>query len=315
MSPTAIPTLLIAFALVVAAGLGAALVWDAGGARWRTVLVRVVALLLCEALALAAVGLVANRAYGIYPTWRSMVAGAADSSVTTHTAGELAGWLDARAADGQHAGLVFDWQPPGGGWGLPRPPRISVPPEYFTDRDACLPVAVVLADRTATAGQGGWNDVGDEAARAIARNGDPAVVVLLRLPDRPGAVDRQLGVDLPDALRRDLRVCANRWAALGVGSAAEPALDLVAAHGDQYAAAAVVAGRDNPTNPVLAKAKTIAGLGAPVAVVTGSGAAADGLGVPRTIVAAQPNDRLPAALRWAQDLAPPLLAPSKDVAR
>ncbi|NJC74191.1 hypothetical protein HC031_31420 [Planosporangium thailandense] len=318
MSLTGLPLLItgVVVTLVLAAGTG--LLW------WRTArvtrrpwlvrgLVRTLALLLTEVVAVLTVAIGVNRALEIYPSWSVFFGGVRDvEKVTTAPSADLETWLHGHAPEGRNLGFSFTWKPAEeSAWKLAAPPVVAVPAAYFRDQTARFPVIVVAAPPRTDPPAGGWDD---RHALQAARGADAAVVVFVRLAD-PAAALPVLTEQLPDRLGRDLRVQPDNWAVAGVGPAQALALDMVAGSRDRYLTAALVSdGSHAPAADLLDRARRLpAGLN--LVVVAGEPA---GKGLTSDTVA-HPTARLTAALRWVQQrlpapLAEPLINPTAPVA-
>ncbi|GAA1794584.1 hypothetical protein HC028_22335 [Planosporangium flavigriseum] len=321
MSLTGLPLLItgVVVTLVLAVATGLYWRWTARATQ-RVVLVRTVlrplALLLTEAVAVATAAIGANRALEIYPSWSVLFGGArtvdgartADKATTAPSAG-LEEWLHGQAKHGRGSGLAFAWKPAEAlAWRLPSPPVVAVPDIYFQDRVARFPVIVVVAPSRARAAAAGWDD--DRQALQIAHSGRPAVVVFVRLDD-PAAALPVLATALPDQLGRDLRVQPVGWAVAGVGPDQRSALDLLQQNGDRYRAAALVDdGTHGPDAHLVDRARHAApGLSLRLVAATPAAAGLD------SDVVHQPTARLTAALRWlGHQTPPPLASPLVDPA-
>jgi hypothetical protein len=266
--------------------------WRYGG-RAR-VFTRTVSILACEAVALFSLGVVANRALDLYPSWAALLHPVPRPEAVAAPVVRLDGWLHSRDVRGGRHGVTFTWEPPGWtGWGLAAPPTMSVPQAYFTGSSRHLPVIVVAAPP-----QDGREVLGAVPAA-------PAVVVFLPT-DRPavGAIADQL----PYALNLDVRVEPHGWALIGLGSDARPVLAALAQRPERYQDAAVIADGAAPLPaPVLAQVRRGSAQQYLCLVAAEPGAV-----LPRAVrvllVAAAPA-RLAAALRWVDPLLPAPLDP------
>jgi hypothetical protein len=296
--------------LVLAAGTGL-LWWHTARMTQHVLLVRGVlrplALLLAEAVAVATVAIGTNRALELYPSW-SVLFGrvqTVDKAATAPSAG-LEEWLHGQADQGRDSGLAFTWKPAEQlAWHLPSAPVVAIPETYFGDKTARFPVIVVIGPRQAGPPAAGWDDLHTLQVARLAR---PAIVVFVRLDD-PAAALPVLAKALPDQLSRDLRVQPGNWAVAGVGPDQQLALDLVRESGDRYRTAALVNdGAQGPATPLVDRARQLpAGLNLLVVAAAPAGA-----GIVSNVVP-QPTARLTAALRWlGQHTSPPLASPLVD---
>lgn len=268
----------------------------------RTVL-RPLALLLTEAVAVATVAVGANRALDIYPSWSVLFGGVhtADKAAVAAPSAGLEDWLHGQAGQDRDSGLSFTWKPAEAtAWHLPAAPVVVVPAVYFRDTALRFPVIVVVGPRHAGAPSAGWDD---RSTLQVARSAGAAVVVFVRL-DNPATDLPVLSTALPDQLGRDLRVQRDGWAVVGIGPDQPLALDLLHESRDRYRAAALVNDGDHPTaGALLDRARQLpAGLDLLVVAATpaGAGLVSDAVG--------HPTARLTAALRWIQEHTPPPLA-------
>jgi hypothetical protein len=305
---TGLPLLFTGAAVTLVLAVVTGLLWWRGplaarhGWSARAVL-RPLALLLTEAVAVATVAVGANRALDIYPSWSVLLGGvhAVEKTPTAPNAG-LEEWLHGQAAQSRDNGLAFTWKPAAEAtWHLPSEPIIAVPARYFQDSAARFPVIVVVGPRHVAAAAAGWDD---RHALQVARSGGPAVVVFVRLDD-PAAALPVLSKALPQQLGLDLRVQPGNWAVAGVGPAQTLALDLLHDHSGPYRTAALVNDGDRaPAAPLLDRARQLP-TGLDLLVVA---AAPAGTGLVSDTIP-HPTARLADALRWMQHHTPPPLAP------
>ena len=220
MSLTGRPLLVLSTLCLLGALAATIWYWQRGG-RWQ-VPMRTTGILLSEALLLWTGGLVANHALGdLFPSWSALLGQeervAPPPTIVADPATRLDVWLHARALEGAHHGLVFEWKPAGAAsWHLPVAPVIYVPPRYFTAPGLRFPVVLVVAPTAAGPGQSGWDPhkINLLVPRADS-DGTPAILVFLRA-DRPD--EQLLTQTLPGRLDGDLRVSARGWALIGVGT-------------------------------------------------------------------------------------------------
>ncbi|HEX7746720.1 MAG TPA: hypothetical protein VF462_15840, partial [Micromonosporaceae bacterium] len=138
--------------LLVLVGLAAAGAVAATLAGWRRfgpfrIPVRVVGVLLIQALVLSTVGLAVNRSEQFYSSWDDLLQ--RDTTGARHRAsgpGRLDQWV------GQHDGgagaqpFAFPWRPNGwAAWHLAVPPTVTVPADYLRHRDWRYPAVLVLS--------------------------------------------------------------------------------------------------------------------------------------------------------------------------
>gem|GEM_PF-3964571 len=304
-------------AVCVAVGAIGALVfavacWRRGGRlRWLT---RTGMVLLCEATALLAVAVLANRALDLYPSWASLVSTATEPPVPAAApAARLDLWLDARARTGTRDGLAFVWQPAAlPGWHLATAPVVYLPPAYFQARTQRFPVAVLVAPPGLRPARGGWDD---RQVTAVARAaGDTrAILVFVRLTGTAAGTSAGaavVGTALPEALAADLRAGPSGWAVVAVGPDAILAPDLLGAVPARYGFGAIVTDgaaalpravldrlrADHSQQPLLLVSGPAAGTATVVVDTT-----------PQVVPAAA--GRVPAAVSWALGLLPAPLGP------
>jgi hypothetical protein len=294
VSLTGLPLLVFSIVASIGAFVLTILVWRRGG-RWRTV-TRTAGVLLCEALVLCTAGLVVNRSLGdLFPSWSALLnqdRAAPPPTVVADPATKLDVWLHARAVEGTHNGLVFEWHPSGAAaWHLPAPPVIYVPPRYFTAKTARFPVVLVLAPVKAGPAQGAWDP--HKINLIVPRSDDaptPAVIVFLRT-DRPDAT--VLTRTLPRILDGDLRTTARGWGMIGVDADAAAGLDALMQDPLRFWSAAAVV---DDTGLAKALAHPHALLDWQATTVLGRGHTTE--------------SRLPEALRWVYGRLPaPLTTP------
>jgi hypothetical protein len=182
VSLTGIPLLVLTVIGTVAAVVLLVFVWRRPGLRWLPA--RALSIVLCEALVLVSIGLVANTQLDLYPSWTALLGGIhAKGQVVVDPSSALSKWLQGRQAEGAKDGIVFNWHPAGEAkWHLASQPIAYVPPAYFRDPNTLLPVIVAIAPAGATAAQAAWDDKGVaplvQAPPPDQRN---AVIVLIRL--------------------------------------------------------------------------------------------------------------------------------------
>jgi hypothetical protein len=305
VSLTGVPLLVLAAAVTVGAVAGTVFGWRriASQRLAARLVVRTVTVLFTEVLALATVGLVANRVLDIYPSWSALFDEVRAAHVTARPPTALDSWLNGHAKQGARGGLTFTWRPvPEPGWHLAVPPEVVLPAAYFRNPELAFPVVVAAAPAKSGPANGAWDDrkVGDDAVVV-----PDAVVVYVRPADATGA--HSLATVLPAQLQKDLRVVAGNWVLVAVGAQMPAALDALAAPGNPYTAVALVGdGPAAPPAPLLDRVRHLpAGLAALLVTPRPSATfGADGIAVrPRG------EGRLAAALAWARDRLPPALAP------
>ncbi|WP_051368033.1 superantigen-like protein SSL4 [Hamadaea tsunoensis] len=215
MTLTGTPFILTAFAVAAAAtGL---LAWAWRRLRGRLMPVRVLGILVCEALLLVAVAAEVNQAGDFYPSWAALEGSSTTAQLPRAPAVHLSRWLAGQAAAGSRDGLVFTWHTAGlPDWRLAGPPVVYLPPESFQDPSLAVPVVVVVQPPGAPT-----------PTDALHRLGVPACVVFLRTT-RDVKVSA-VSAGLPEQLTGDLPVLGHGWAVVGVGSAMPVAVDLLRA--------------------------------------------------------------------------------------
>jgi hypothetical protein len=262
MSLTGVP--LIGVAVVAAAVVATAtvLLWSRFG-RWRF-LSRIGGILLTETLAIAAIGLVVNRADMFYPSWAALEGRTGTAAVAvTRRAGRLDGLVRGSAA------ATVPWRPAGAAaWRLAGTPRVVFPAGYRQHPSIAYPAVVSLVDNQAGA-----------AAVLRAAHRVPAVgVVAVPTAGTTAAALATLAADLAG----DVRVNARGWAV--TASSRQAALGVrLARPGSRYGALVVV-GATAPRPPAGVSfavvrprppaAPPAAPTAARTAVLTGSGTAA-----------------------------------------
>jgi len=311
MSLTGLPL----FVLCLIATLGALtlviVLWRRLG-RFR-VAGRTLGIVLCEALALASLGLAVNRNGDFYPTWSALLGGVRTRSQPHALSTNLTDWLHARTAEGERDGLVFTWKPPTeSAWHLAAAPIVYLPPAYFHRADSSFPVAVVVAPASLARNPGAWGDRGISrlvASTAVAAM--PAVVVLVRPSNAVAATSLSLTLrrGLPARLGGDLRVTAHSWAIIGVGAEAPIALEVYAHEPGRFSALGLLAVGSTPLPAGLVSDARRLAPGSSVLVVAGAtphrtaGRARSSLSV-----AEPPGSQLATVLAWAYAQMPPALA-------
>jgi hypothetical protein len=308
VSLTGLPLLILSIVAAVGALVGTILLWSRGGrARLFT---RTASILLCEALAVFAGAIAANRALDLYPSWSTFfakakppppAAKAVDAPPTV-----LNEYLAAHAQQGKQAGLALPWQPAGGAaWDLSGQPTLFLPPAYFTEATKSFPVIVVIAPSGSGPSQAGWDPQRVPALVGQASPSTPAILVLLRLD--PPAPDAPLIAGLATGLEQDLRVGRYGWAAVGVGGDAMVALDLLRAQPGRYASAALVAGGTGQVPVAWVGAVRAIRPGQSALIVAATPPVQQGPPLAIDLVT-PPELRLPDALRSTYPLLPPPLA-------
>ena len=272
MALTGIPLItstVLVTALAVAATI---LLWSRYG-RWR-LLSRAVGVLVCEALVVLSVGLVANRHEQFYPSWQAL---SGDTGTQSRTAPRRAGRLDGLFGPGRSK---LAWQPSGSAaWQLTSSAEVTVPPGYRAHPS--FPALLALGGRPAASG------LVSVVASPAARTSAAALA------------------DLPALLGVDLRVTGHGWALLASSAQAGLAARLVQDDPGRFAALAVVgkppAGFRPPPGPGLAVAvarpKSVRGAPPPgVTALTGSWAAATAWAVAQTSLPLAAPQILPTAV-------------------
>jgi hypothetical protein len=304
---TGIPLLLLCWA-------GTKLVFGLTIVAWRhggrvRVLTRTVSILLCEAMVLFTVGVAANRALDLYPSWAALLHPVPRPKPVAAPAARLDGWLHSRDVRGGPHGVTFAWEPPGWtGWGLREAPSVFVPQSYFTGSARHFPVVVLVAPAQTGPAGAAW---GDRHVLQTMAGSTAAVVILLRInrttPAGADGVGGTVTDRLPYALNRDVRVSPHGWAILGIGTDAPLALTALAQRPERYQDAALVTqSAAPPPPPVLAQLRH----GFPEQPLCLVGAATGGRLPPqlRVLLVPAPPARLAAALRWVYPLLPAPLA-------
>ena len=209
MSLVGLPLIALTLLATAAAITGTTLLWSRYG-RWR-LLSRSAGLLLCEALVVLSVGLIANRHEQFYPSWQAL---AGDTGTVPATAVRAAGRLD--SSFGQKSTVA--WQPPGSAaWHLAAPATVSVPPGYLAARGS-YPALIALGGRP---------------------SGDGLIRVTVD-PTRQTTATALTG--LPAALGADLRLTGHGWALVASSAHAILAARLTGRDPGRFAALAVVGG-------------------------------------------------------------------------
>jgi lysyl-tRNA synthetase class 2 len=217
MALTGLPLIAVCGLLALATGAATVLLWSRFG-RWRLVS-RTVGLVVCEVLAVLAVGLVANRHEQFYPSWQALEG---DTGTATRTAVQAAGRLDGTFTGGR---LQADWRPAGSaGWHLAGTARVTVPGDYPGGHDS-YPALLTLG-------------------------GQPSPASLVQVTVDPGKQTTASSLaDLPARLAADLRVTGHGWALVTSSAAAPLAVQLIRADPGRFATLAVVGGLPQGVRP------------------------------------------------------------------
>ncbi|MFU8854156.1 hypothetical protein ACNAW0_24695 [Micromonospora sp. SL1-18] len=308
MALTGVPLLLLVG--LAAAGAAAAMVvgWSRFG-RLR-ILVRVVGVLLTQALVLFTVGLAVNRSAQFYTSWDDLVAqNAASDRHHASTPGRLDQWVRQNDHNAALQPFAFEWRPDGWtDWHLAAPPTVTVPAGYLRNPGWRYPAVLVLG----SAGYGWGGATETEAARSLEAAAGLAVLIFAHTT--PAASVPALATALPDQLSRDLRVTGHSWALVSSAPQEPLARQVVLAAPGRYPALAVVpvgAGHGRPAGAAvpqgLPAGVTVTVLGTPASTATGGPAAVPRAGSP----APSGMDALRAALLWAiRQLPAPLAEPA-----
>jgi hypothetical protein len=295
--------LLLTIACVGTIGVLAALIVFWRRLRRWWIPMRVVLILLGEALLLFSVALEVNRVGDFYPSWSALMGHANATHLPDEADARLGDWIQAKASQGTTNGVIFSWRPPGlESWHLGAAPVAYLPAAYFHSPSLQLPVIVVLAPTGSDPSTGAWDDAGVD--RLIKAANIPACVVFLRTGK--GLDLANLADSLPTALTADLPVMRHRWALVGVGPAAATAVALHSADTTRFGPLALVPVGEALPVQLVREASTLSGgelLVTPVVARTGP--TADGRPTHKVLV--QPS--LVGALRWAYPLLPPALEP------
>jgi hypothetical protein len=212
-------------ALLVIAG--TVLLWSRFG-RWR-LLTRTVGVVLAEALVVLAIGLVANRSEGFYPSWQALLG---DTGTASSTATVAAGRLDASLANGQSS---LPWKPAAlPSWHLAGTPTVLLPSDYRGRPSTTYPVVLVLAGSAA------------EAVTAASGRAE-GVVTVVATPTAATTVAAlgEIGV----ALGEDVRVTRYGWGLVASTRSAALAAGLVDAVPGRFAGEALIGSGMRPHGP------------------------------------------------------------------
>jgi hypothetical protein len=322
VSLTGRPVLVLAIVGTLAAVVLLVFLWRRPGLRWLPV--RALGIVLCEALALLSVGLVANKQLDLYPSWTALLGRVHAKGQVVDPTSALSRWLRGRQAQGAKDGIVFNWQPASTAhWQLASQPIAYVPPAYFRDPNTLLPVIVAIAPAGANAAHAAWTDKG--VARLLQapppgqRN---AIIVLIRtdraVPGSPAsAASRPSDVAaavwlcnaLPAQLEHDLRVTRHGWALIGVGSAASAALAVFAGDPGPFTAVAVVADGTTALPAAVVNQVRALPVGTATLVIVDRRKQKPAAPASGSAAAAKPPARFGAALDWAYTVLPPPLGP------
>ncbi|MEN3304925.1 MAG: hypothetical protein V7603_1127 [Micromonosporaceae bacterium] len=282
--------------------------WRHGGPA--RVFTRTVSILLCEAVALFTLGVVANRAFDLYPSWAALLHPVPEPKPVPVPAARLDGWLHGRDLRGAKHGVTFAWEPPGwGGWGLAGAPTVFAPQAYFDGPALRFPVIVVAAPPQTGPAQGAWNDRQVLETMVQSR---AAVVVFLRLSRAAGTAAAGAGGTvtdrLPYALSLDVRVSSHGWALVGIGADAALALTALAQRPERYQDGVVIADGAAPLPPLVLAQVRHGSLEQPRCLVA---RVAGGVLPPavRLLLVGTAPARLSAAMAWIYPLLPAPLNP------
>lgn len=251
LSLTGVP-LLVACWLGTKLALGLTIIgWRRGG-RAR-LLTRTVSVLVLQAVGLFSFGVVANRAFDLYPSWNALLHPVPKPKAVTAPAARLDGWLHSKDVRSAGHGVTFTWDPPG--WntmGLAQAPTVFVPQAYFDGPLLRFPVVVVVAPPRTGPSEGAWDD--KQVLETMAGYAG-AIVVFLRATHAslagPWGVESAVADRLPYALSIDLRVETHRWAIAAVGTDADVALTALAQRPERYQEAALIADGAAPLPPAI----------------------------------------------------------------
>ncbi|GAA2657130.1 hypothetical protein [Paractinoplanes durhamensis] len=142
MSLVGLPLILLTWALAIGAVAATVRGWRLAG-RWRMP-VRIVGLVVVEALVVAGAGLIVNRQDSFYPSWQALGGAASVVTVPSTSAGRLDGTLDSHAA--------VTWSPPeAAAWHLAAAPQLIAPSDYAATPARTFPVILVLTTTTEAA--------------------------------------------------------------------------------------------------------------------------------------------------------------------
>jgi hypothetical protein len=300
MSLTGVPLLVVTAALTLATAAATVRRWRHAG-RANPV-IRVLGLLMTEALVAASIGLAVNRSQQFYPSWDALMNRAAPvGAVERYTPGHLDGWLRARLGSDDTRPTVFPWHPPGWAtWGLTEAPTVVVPAGYLQHPSWRYPVVVVTSGP-----HDGWTSTAPSfTTPMVGSAAGPAVLVLARTT-RPASV-ASFAAAMDGALTRDLRVTGHSWAMVTSSANAGTACEAVRRQPGRYPALAVVAnlGRRAPVAAVVRTEACETGVPAGVSALVISAGSPE-----RPATAAVGN--LSAALVWAcRQLPAPMAAPA-----
>jgi hypothetical protein len=228
---------LIATACLVTLGAlaGVIAVWRRLHGRWWPL--RVLGILLVEALALTTAAIAINQSGDFYPSWSSLAAGAPKQHLATIRPPALAGSLAGHAAQGSLVGYTLRWQPAGWtAWGLAIAPTVYLPPAYFRTPGLRLPVLIVIAPVATTGEAAAWDDAA--LAALIRAEPVPACVVVLR-PGTHASMPR-LGAGLPGRLNSDIGVAPHGWALVAAPQVTAQGVALFQAADASFTALALV---------------------------------------------------------------------------
>jgi lysyl-tRNA synthetase class 2 len=272
MALTGLTLIALTMLATAAAVAGTILLWSRFG-QWR-LLSRTVGVLLCEALVVLSVGLIANRHEQFYPSWQAL---AGNTGTKSTTAPRKAGRLDGLFGPGRSK---LAWRPPGSAaWHLTSSAEVAVPPGYRAHPS--FPALLALGGRPPASG------LVSVVAYPAVRTSAAALA------------------DLPALLGVDLRVTGHGWALVASSAQAGLAARLVQDDPGRFAALAVVgkppAGFRPPPVPgvavAVARPAAVRGALPPgVTALTGSWPAATAWAVAQTALPLAAPEVLPTAV-------------------
>jgi len=250
VAPNSLSAQVAAIVLAVVIAVDTALVWNRVR-KWWGWLVRVTAVLLCAATALAAAGIWANRQMNLFTTWSEVAGHRPVAPVTGQTT------VDEELPSG---GRIVSFNVPGPGSGISLAAKAYLPPGYDSPqgRRTHYPVIEALAGFPGTPNL--WVvslRTGDALDQEIATGRMAPAVVVFPLQDFDQTTDSEcvdavggakfdtfLARDVHAAVTAQFRVRSDRagWGIMGASTGGFCAANLAMRHPDMYAATASLSG-------------------------------------------------------------------------
>jgi S-formylglutathione hydrolase FrmB len=282
VSLTGMPLLVLLVVIALAAPVALAIGWRRSSAKFIAGVVRGLAVVLCQVLAIAAVFVGVNRAFGFYDSWDDLLGRTSSGPVNVADDGQLV------AGDGSQ-GQIRVMTVHGKVSGATGQVLVWLPPQYFQKAYAktTFPVLMALPGQPGTpAGIFRRLDLAANGTRAVAQGqAKPFIAVIPPLeiaaprdtectdiPHGPQA-DAWLSTDIKEDVVRHFRVTPDHWSTLGWSTGGFCAAKMLLRHPTSFGAAVSIGGyfaaeEDKTTGNLFNHSRTLRNENSPLWLIT-----------------------------------------------